>query len=103
MKQTIQMTLLFLVVILDGLATLALGALSVLGVFIGFLFIVFNVGGLLFGFEDSSGTCSDLRNGRLTRLQLVGFPVAPYACKPDGGLLQPATKDTLRWFNEVPK
>lgn len=102
-KQIIELVLLYAVIMLDGLATLALGLLSVAGVFAAFLFLVFNIGGALVGFENNSLICKGLSQKNQTRLEIVGFPVAPYACKPNGGLLQPSLRDSLKWLNEVPK
>lgn len=66
-------------------------------------FGIFNLFGLLFGFEYRAEVCRDFRLHSQANWAYYGFPIAPYACKKDAGLLQPATSNFFTWLGEEHK
>lgn len=80
--------------------------LAPIGLFAGIIVIVLffatiaNGFGLLLGFEYDSPMCQDYRNHNMTRLAFYGTPVVSYACRKNGGLLQPAVSDFFEWITD---
>ena len=59
--------------------------------------------GLLFGFGRMSDVCVDLRLNQRTNFEYYTLPIAPYACKPGAGILEPGTEKLFHWFGETKK
>lgn len=88
---------------INWLSAIILGPPIVALILTTLLFAFFNGSGLLFGFDQTARVCSGLRKNTMTRFERIFFPIAPYACQEDAGLLQPASKNTIDWLNEVPQ
>lgn len=85
---------------------LSSGVFSILGASFSIaliFFISFNSFGLLFGFEKPSPACNNFVNKTQTNFDYYFFPIASYACRPNGGLLQPFAKDVFNWFGSEHK
>lgn len=63
-------------------------------------FLFFNGLGLLFGFEKNSDGCVHYQEKKQTNLEYYAFPITRYACKENGGLLQPATGHFVDWLGK---
>ena len=62
--------------------------------------MVINLVGFLFGFDNHSSVCKNYTNKIQTNFEYYYYPIAPYACKEDSGLLQPAALNAFNWLGE---
>lgn len=66
--------------------------------FVLFIPAFFNIVGLFVGFEEVSEACFNYENHQRTNLEYYFLPIESYACKPNGGLLQPMLSDGFKWL-----
>jgi len=64
-------------------------------------FVIFNLGGMLFGFEKQSDGCKSYMNKTQSNISYYFMPITPYACQKNGGLLQPAISNFIEWLGET--
>ena len=83
----------------DFLISLIIGPIM----FAGFFFVVFNGVGIFTGFEYDSSACYEVRNHTQSNFSYYFFPISTYACKPNGGLLEPGLANFINWLGETHK
>lgn len=89
----------------DFLKTLVLGPLIFIFGLGLFFFVIINGLSLLTGMEDNPrvGFCYEYKHQELSNFEYYFVPTIPYACKPNGGLLQPALSNLFNWLGETHK